>query len=463
MTKMKNLKKLLALVLAGGMMLSLAACGNKQEADSEVTTVTVWTGNGHDKAFLEEQVEAWNNTVGKSEGIRIEYVVQDSIANKLDLAFETDQAPDLFNGGTMSKYAELGYIAPYEDIPGGDKLIKKFEEFLMYGRHIHTDGKTYYLPKSATTYGLIYNKDMFREAGIVDENGEPTPPETLEELREYAKKLTNVEKRKYGYIIAGKTTLIYADDVMKMSSATSGYADGYNPKTGVFDFSHEATVMKTMLGMKEDGSCYPGTESTDNDQARARFAAGDIGMKTAGSYDYGVLTSQFPTNIDWGVAPYPTATEGGRKKQHMGNYGYLMINKKSADEKAEKIAKVLEFFYGDDLIKESYKQGIDIPLQLDVVNEVKLPEEMKQWQEFAELLHVSQATPIALSRDLQGERVMRAIYVEDIWTGKVTDVDKVCADYSALQNEGAKRYAELHPEYTPEHYIIPDYDSSIKN
>lgn len=461
---MKVMKKILALMLVAGMVLGLVACGtNDKTQNGEVTTVTVWTANGHDKAFLEKEIKEWNATVGAQEGIRIEYVVQDSIANKLDLAFETDQAPDLFSGGTMSKYAELNYIAPYEDIPGGDKLIEKFSSHLMYGRHMHTDGKTYYLPKSATTYGLIYNKDMFREAGIVDANGEPTPPETLEQLRDYAKKLTNVQERKYGYIIAGKTTLIYADDVMKMSSATSGYADGYNPKTGVFDFSHEATVMKTMLGMKADGSCYPGTESTDNDQARARFAAGDIGMKTAGSYDYGVLTSQFPTSIDWGVAPYPTAVEGERQKQHMGNYGYLMINRKAADEKAEAVGKVLEFFYGDELITKSYMQGIDIPLNLDIVKSVELPAEMKQWQEFAELLNVSQATPIALSRDLQGERVMRAIYVEDVWSGKVTDVDKVCADYSALQNEGAKRYAELHPEYKPENYIIPDFESAIEN
>ena len=461
---MKGLKKFLAFVLASGMLLSVAACGNGDNTQGgNVTTVTVWTANGHDKAFLEEQIKDWNNSVGMEEGIRIEYIVQDDIAKKLDLAFETDQAPDLFNGGTMSKYAELGYITPYEDIPGGDKLIEKYKDFLMYGRHIHTDGKTYYLPKTATTYGLIYNKDMFREAGIVDENGEPTPPETLEQLREYAKKLTNVKERKYGYIIAGKTSLIYADDVMKMSSATSGYADGYNPKTGALDFSHEAPALTTMLGIKEDGSCYPGTESTDNDQARARFATGDIGMKTAGSYDYGVLTSQFPANCDWGVAPYPTATEDNRQKQHMGNYGYLMINKKAADERADKIGKVLEFFYGDELIRESYKQGIDIPLKLEDINGIELSEEMKQWQEFAELLNVSQATPIALSRDLQGERVMREIYIQDIWSGKVTDVDKVCADYSALQNEGAKRYAELHPEYKPENYIIPDFVSDVEN
>ena len=83
----------------------------------------------------EEEIKEWNNSVGAKEGIRIEYTVQDDIAKKLDLAFETDQAPDLFNGGTMSKYAELGYIAPYEDIPGGDKLIEKYKDYLMYGRH----------------------------------------------------------------------------------------------------------------------------------------------------------------------------------------------------------------------------------------------------------------------------------------------------------------------------------------
>ena len=119
--------------------------------------------------------------------------------------------------------------------------------------------------------------------------------------------------------------------------------DGIAPSKETFDENEsfldngEARINKYMLAIKEDGSIYPGTESTDNDQARARFAAGDIGMKTAGSYDYGVLTSQFPANCDWGVAPYPTAVAGERKTQHMGNYGYLMINKKSADEKAEKI------------------------------------------------------------------------------------------------------------------------------
>ncbi|UKI35907.1 MAG: extracellular solute-binding protein [Clostridiales bacterium] len=41
---------------------------------------------------------------------------------------------------------------------------------------IHTTAKTYRLPVSVTTMGLIYNKDMFKSAGIVDEKGEAKAP-----------------------------------------------------------------------------------------------------------------------------------------------------------------------------------------------------------------------------------------------------------------------------------------------
>lgn len=463
---MKNVKKTIVTVLGLCLLTASAGCSTevkKENADAE--TVTVWTANGHDKSFLEEQINEWNKTTGKERGIRIDYVVHDgNIADKLDLAFKTDQAPDLFSGGNLSQYVELGYIAAYEDIPGGDKLVEKYKDYLMYGRHKYIDGKCYMLPKTSATFGLIYNKDMFKAAGIVDENGEAKPPETLEELREYAKILTDTSKRQYGFIFAGKSGVIYNDDVMKMSSATSGFVDGYNPKTGTFDYTAEGEVMKTMLGIKEDGSYYPGVEGLDNDQARARFAAGSVGMKTAGSYDYGVLTSQFPASIDWGVAPFPSAEKGVRQKQHMGNYGYLMINKKSVEEKADKLLPVLEFFYGDDLIKKSYENGIDLPLDWSLVKDINVQDNMKQWRDFGSLIEISISSPLPVGRSADGMRAMKTIYIEDIWTGKipVSDIDSTCADYSKQQNEAAKEYLKIHPDYDPSLYVIPDWDSSIK-
>ncbi len=462
----KSIQQIISLSLCAVMCAGMAGCGTKEASNDAATVVTVWTGNGHDKAFLNEKIDQWNKTTGKDQNIRIEYTVQEGkISDKLALAFETDQAPDLFTGANVAEYAEKGYIAPYDDLEGTQQIIDQYEEYTMYGRHKYKDGKIYSLPKSTTTYGLIYNKDMFKAAGIVDENGEAKPPETLEELREYAKRLTNPDKKEYGIIFPGKFVSWYSDDIMKMSSASSGFVDGYNPKTGEFDYSYEAQVMKTILGIKADGSCYPGVEGLDNDPARARFAAGGVAMKTAGSYDYGVFTDQFPATVDWDVAPFPVIDTSDKHKQHMGNSAYLFINKKSAEEKGEKLAKVLEFFYSDALVIEAYKAGIDIPIKWDLVKDIEIDQKMSAWRNFAGLVSISQASPSAVATDMQGQRGMNILWTEEIWPGNVPaeNIDAYTAEFSQKKNDAAKRYQEINPEYDPSPYIIPDWNSAREN
>jgi ABC-type sugar transport system permease subunit/ABC-type glycerol-3-phosphate transport system substrate-binding protein len=55
-------------------------------------------------------------------------------------------------------------------------------------------GKLYSIPNGIDTRALVYNKDLFRRAGLVDEKGNPTPPKTWDELREYSKKLTQFDE-----------------------------------------------------------------------------------------------------------------------------------------------------------------------------------------------------------------------------------------------------------------------------
>ncbi len=56
-------------------------------------------------------------------------------------------------------------------------------------------GKVYAIPNWVDCRALIFNKDLFRRAGIVNERGEPTPPKTWAELRSYAKKLTQYDEK----------------------------------------------------------------------------------------------------------------------------------------------------------------------------------------------------------------------------------------------------------------------------
>ena len=54
---------------------SSAGCGKKAAVDSNLTTVSIWSGNGHDKAFMDEQIKKWNDSEGKKLGINIDYTV----------------------------------------------------------------------------------------------------------------------------------------------------------------------------------------------------------------------------------------------------------------------------------------------------------------------------------------------------------------------------------------------------
>lgn len=462
---MKKLpRNLILLAVAASLVLCCSACSssNGESASGEITTVTVWTGNGHDKAFLNEKIADWNETVGKKKGIKIEYTVQSgNINEKIDLAFTSGQAPDLFGGASMSKLSENGQIVALDDIKGGKELIEKYKDNIMLGRHMY-QGKVYSLPRTVSTYGLVYNKQMFRDAGLVDKNGEPTPPKTLAQLREYAKKLTDTSKNRYGIIFPGSYSSWYSDDVMKMSSASCGMVDGYNVKTGKYDFGGQSEVIKTLIGIKEDGSYMPGVEGLSNDAARARFGTGNIGMKTAGSFDYGVYTEQFPAQIEWGVAPFPVADENDTYKQYMNNSGYLMINAASVEKIGEdKLMEVYKWFHSDELLIDSYKRGIDIPIDWDMVKDIKLDDGMQNWRDFASLVSISASYPAAMPVYSDGGDNISTIWLNKIWPGEIgaDGVDTLLKEYSDSRNAGADEYFKLHPDIDRAQYIDENFDT----
>jgi len=57
-------------------------------------------------------------------------------------------------------------------------------------------GKTYCIPNTVDSRAMVYNKDLFARAGLVDSRGEAKPPANWRELRDYALILTEWEPRK---------------------------------------------------------------------------------------------------------------------------------------------------------------------------------------------------------------------------------------------------------------------------
>ena len=437
-----------------------AGCGNGTTS-GDVQKLTIWTGESHSKNFYLEKVEEFNKTLGKELGIEIEYVVKSSVNKEIELAFVSGQAPDLMSGTSLEQYAGEGYIAAFEDIEGGAAYMEKFKDFIVPKKNM-AYGKTYTMPFSCTTVALVYNKDMFKAAGIVDENGEAKPPVTWDDVIEYAKRLTNVEKQEYGFIYNAKDSTWYGDNIGQPAVSNGGFRDGYNPYTGVYDFSSHGEVMKKVMQIKEGGWYVPGAEGLANDAARARFSAGKVGMKMAQSFDYAVYTEQFPAEIDWGVAPYPVLDEDIFTGQFCTFTGGWMINKDAVEKfGAEKILKVYDYFINDEFMIELYKAGMAIPYNYEIIKDVELDEGMENWKAFADMLSISYNAPqyLAHSVDITGIDKIETKWNE-IWAGEipVSEIDRICEEHSKAYNEGKQKYLELHPDYEVPALVSPDYE-----
>ncbi|MGQ9631311.1 MAG: ABC transporter substrate-binding protein [bacterium] len=106
---------------------------------------------------------------------------------KLLTSIAAGQPPDIFttHDNTTYRYAVDNLIAPApQDV--ADYIEREappvIKEGLLYS--LGTRGVMYGAPWTADWVCLFYNKDMFKEAGI------PGPPKTIDEMTEYARKLT---------------------------------------------------------------------------------------------------------------------------------------------------------------------------------------------------------------------------------------------------------------------------------
>jgi len=427
--------------------------------NKNVTEITIWSSSTSSKVEYENLVDNFNQTIGKEKNIYINYITIDSllIKERLSAAFEEGNSPDMFLGFSK-EFAEKGYIVPIKELEGGNEFLKDFGSVPMRSENSLNED-VYCLPISVTTQGLLYNKEMFKKANLVDENGNPTPPETLEELREYAKILTNPDKDEYGIVLPLAWGSWYGSDIRSLMMSSCGFQE-FNPVTGKYDYSGAVPIMETFLGIKEDKTYVPGAEKIDNDTARALFASGGVGMKFGFSFDVGVLNDQYPANIDWGVAPFPVADRNNKYKQRM-SYGYSFCVTKKAKDTVDnkKLIEVLNYFTSDETLEKFYLSGTNVPYKLSIVDNVKIDESKikKGWKDFYDLVKISAIYPEIPVNNLASSQRIDNCFVENVWTGKMTPYE--CAKLSADEiNASVFEYYQKLPDEEFNKFLIPDWD-----
>lgn len=186
---MKNLKKLFSLLLALTMVLTLAACGSGDTQESKPAQESNSgesqpAQDGGDKIYDGVKLVYWSNwEATETQGKLITEAVNEFMAEtgaQVDLQFkgrsgikeglipalDADQKVDMFDGaGNKSNFGER--IVSVEELMASTDYEKDGNAAMMaLCRSYYTDGKTREIPYQMKGNGFLYNKALFRQAGI---------------------------------------------------------------------------------------------------------------------------------------------------------------------------------------------------------------------------------------------------------------------------------------------------------
>jgi multiple sugar transport system substrate-binding protein len=201
--------------------------------------------------------------------------------------------------GWLPLWVKSGYLLELpESAFSTAHLAKTFYPFVA--QSVSFGGKNYSVPTAVRTLALIYNKRLFREAGL-DPN---VPPRTLDELLADAKKLSKYDAQgnlvQSGLLMqpSGQGHVWIREVLFRQFGATPYSADGrrvtYNSPAGIKAFQwYTDRITKDKVG-------YPNF-STDDPTA---FTAQKAAMNIDGSFRIATLNAV--KNLEWGAAELPT-------------------------------------------------------------------------------------------------------------------------------------------------------------
>ena len=358
------LKKVVSVCLAAGLCLGLFGCSNGSDsaggADGKKVTVNVWNHNASMKELQQELIDKFN-----AENSDIEIVlnlVADKYNDVLNMAMSSEEDVDIFSvsGPSLTKKAaDLGWAEPLDDYMTPE-FKAMFKDNVWVENNNVIKGKTYVLPDQASTYRMIYNKDLFRQAGLDPEN----PPKTYDEFRQAVKQITETGGADVkGFAMALADSYYLDVDIFNgLGYSSFGTLQGYDYSKGTFDFSVFKPAIELFRNIRADGSMLEGELLLKPDQVRSKFAEGKIGIMGAASWEASTYATLAPA-FEVGIANWPTA-DGEIKGKNTIQIGSGFAMSANTEDK-ETTWKVLEFLASPEFSGEINRQAGNIGVYKD--------------------------------------------------------------------------------------------------
>lgn len=318
MVSFNKLTRTLAGIAAAALIVPLAACGGSgnggtataegipAKGTDDGTEITLWT-----RSPLERQaknvVEAYNKS--HKNQVKLEIIPNDDMEGKVGGASQTDSLPDILAGDVVRipYWASEGIFTDItKQIDGLDNKADLQQGHIEAGT---VDGAEYTLPFITDVSVMVWNKTLYKEAGLDPEQG----PKSIAEFVEQAKKVAALNKDGVaGSYLAGQSggalvfdlfPSVWADGESVMNKDGSEATLDNDSMKGVLDAYKELANTANGLGA--------GSKEETGATWTAPFANGKIGvMPYPNTSTTALFDAEKDGGFEVGVAPIPGTKEG---------------------------------------------------------------------------------------------------------------------------------------------------------
>lgn len=319
MVSFNKVTRVIAGIAATALLIPMAACGGGSSSGGSAapadipaagtddgTEITLWT-----RSPLERQaknaVKAYN--ASHKNQVKLEIIPNDDMEGKVGGASQTDSLPDILAGDVVRipYWASEGIFTDItKQIDGLDNKSDLQQGHIEAGT---VDGKEYTLPFITDVSVMVWNKNLYKEAGLDPEKG----PSSIDEFVEQAKAVAALNKDGVaGSYLAGQSggalvfdlfPSVWADGESVMNKDGSEATLDNDSMKGVLDAYKELANTTNGLGA--------GSKEETGATWTAPFANGKIGvMPYPNTSTTALFDAEKDGGFEVGVAPIPGTKEG---------------------------------------------------------------------------------------------------------------------------------------------------------
>lgn len=359
---MKKAKKMIAIMSTVVMILSLVGCNSKTNEDGKVSvTIGNWPAET-DTVALELKEKQKAEFESQNPDINIvpdtyKFEVQTFTAKAV-----AGQLPDVISNLPYTEAKSViknGYAADITDLAKEYGLFDALNPDLL---EMCTDenGRLYLLPNGVETPGISINKELFKKAGLINEDGTVKVPDNFDEVAEFA----SIIKEKTGMAGFVMPTISNAGG-WRFTNIAWNYGVEFEKQnedgswTATFDCKEFYDALQWLYDMKWTRGVLQDNMSVDATEQQRIFGTGQAGMmfgSSAGAWTDRLVQNSGMARENLALTKIP-AGPGGRYGQLGGTL--QMLSSKTTEEQKAAIFKWIKYQnYTPEINEETFEATI---------------------------------------------------------------------------------------------------------